>query len=293
MTTIKDILAQIPFIKFVGNKNQQIINIVAIDEINNEENAISWCRKSNSSKLENLNKGTIIVDTQEFEVQENCNYIIVENARRTFQIVLELFFKEAPRAGIAASAKIDKNVKIGKNVYIGENVVIESGCIIGDHVEILHNTTIMSTKIGNNVKIGANNTIGNIGFGYEQDEHGKYQQIIHLGNVVIDDNVEIGNNTCIDRAVLGSTYISENVKIDNLVHIAHGVFIGKNSLIIANSMIAGSSKIGENVWVAPSVSILNQKIIEQNAIIGMGAVVIRDVQENQVVVGNPARELKK
>ncbi len=94
-----------------------------------------------------------------------------------------------------------------------------------------------------------------------KNEEGKYSIIPHMGNVVIKNQVEIGNNTCIDRAVLGSTIINENVKIDNLVHISHGVSLGANSLIIANTMIAGSSIIGENVWVSPSSSILNKKVL--------------------------------
>ncbi|MBK6527865.1 MAG: hypothetical protein IPG07_21340 [Crocinitomicaceae bacterium] len=110
--------------------------------------------------------------------------------------------------------------------------------------------------------------------------------------MIIKSNVEIGNNVCIDRAVLGSTLIGENVKIDNLVHIAHGVSIGKNSLIIANSMIAGSCQIGENVWVAPSSSILQKLVLADNSLIGMGSVVVKNVEANSVVAGVPARKIK-
>lgn len=110
---------------------------------------------------------------------------------------------------------------------------------------------------------------------------------------MINDNVEIGNNTCVDKAVLGSTVLRENVKIDNLVHIAHGCDIGKNSLVIANSMIAGSVIIGENAWVAPSASILNKIKIGKNVVLGMGAVVIRNVEDNAVIIGNPGKTLNK
>ena len=132
-----------------------------------------------------------------------------------------------------------------------------------------------------------------MGFGYELNEQGVYERIKHTGNVVIGDYVEIGSNTCIDKAVLGSTYIEDHCKIDNLVHIAHGVRIGRNSVIIANSMIAGSTVIGENVWVAPSASVLNKLKIADNAFVGMGAVIIRDVEQGDVVAGNPGKVLKK
>jgi UDP-3-O-[3-hydroxymyristoyl] glucosamine N-acyltransferase len=108
---------------------------------------------------------------------------------------------------------------------------------------------------------------------------------------VIEDGVEIGNNTTIDRAVLGSTFIRKNSKIDNLVHIAHGVEIGENSLIIANAMVAGSTSIGRNVWVAPSASIINKISVGDNSIIGMGAVVVRSVSEGQTIVGNPGKDI--
>ena len=108
---------------------------------------------------------------------------------------------------------------------------------------------------------------------------------------MIEDRVEIHDNTCICRAVMGSTIIRENAKIDNLVHIAHGVEIGKNSLVIANAMIAGSAKIGENCWIAPSASILNQLEIGDDSIVGMGAVVLKSAPKNSKLVGNPSRNL--
>jgi UDP-3-O-[3-hydroxymyristoyl] glucosamine N-acyltransferase len=164
---------------------------------------------------------------------------------------------------------------------------------MGQNVKIGHNSVILdNTIIGSNVTIGCNNTIGGIGFGYEKNEFGEYELIKHIGNVVINDGVEIGNNTCIDRGVIGSTIIGENCKIDNLVHIAHGVNIGKNSLIIANSMIAGSVTIGENVWVAPSTSIINGVKIGDNSMTGIGTVVIRDIGNNELHIGIPSKKIK-
>jgi UDP-3-O-[3-hydroxymyristoyl] glucosamine N-acyltransferase len=148
------------------------------------------------------------------------------------------------------------------------------------------------TIIGENVTIGCNNTIGNYGFGYEKDSDGNYFLLQHIGNVVIHNHVEIHNNTCIDRGVLGTTEIHENTKIDNLVHIAHGVVIGRNSLVIANAMVAGSVLIGENSWIAPSVSIKNKAIIAPNTMTGIGAVILKDTDRDSTYIGNPATTME-
>jgi acetyltransferase-like isoleucine patch superfamily enzyme len=144
-----------------------------------------------------------------------------------------------------------------------------------------------------NVRIGSNCTIGAVGFGYEMSEDGLYEVIPHIGNVVLERNVEIGNNVCIDRAVLGSTFLDANVKIDNLVHISHGVSIGKNSLVIAHAMIAGNVQVGEGVWIAPCSAIRQKQKIGDNALVGLGGVVVKDVEAGDTVAGVPARSLSK
>ena len=170
--------------------------------------------------------------------------------------------------------------------------MIESDVIIGNNVRINHNTTILSdTVIHDNVSIGCNCTIGGVGFGYEMNAEGSYDVIPHIGNVEIMSGVEIGNNVCIDRAVLGSTLLKENVKVDNLVHIAHGVEIGENSLIIANAMIAGSVTIGKNVWIAPSSSIIQKLNIGDDSLVGIGSTVLKDVDKSTIVAGSPAKKI--
>ena len=296
MITVKLILEKISYSRFIGNTDYQISQIVKLSP-NLEKYQICWCSDKNLDKLSAIKCGTIICSNniEEKYFSKDCNYIITENPRLTFNSVLDLFSSDKEidfvienTASVHPLAVISSKVKIGHNVVIDKDVVIGEGTIIG------HNTVILKgVKIGKNVKIGSNNTIGSIGFGYEKESNGEYRLINHIGNVVIEDNVEIGNNTAIDRAVLGSTILRKNVKIDNLVHIAHGVEIGENSLIIANSMIGGSVKIGKNCWVAPSSSVLNQKSIGDNALIGMGAVVLKDVPDNDIVVGNPAKSLNR
>jgi UDP-3-O-[3-hydroxymyristoyl] glucosamine N-acyltransferase len=296
MITLENIINLLSPIRFIGNVNQEVKHVCALGDTDISPSYILWVSDKNISKISEVPNGTIICSELALSVPINksCAYIIVKNPRLAFQKILTNFFVEKNAPAISTTAIIDPSVKIGINVNIGHSTVIEKNCLIGDNVEIGHNNSILAnTIIGNNVKIGSNNTIGGVGFGYEKSEDGEYELIPHIGGVKIDEDVEIGNNTCIDRAVLGYTHLMKNCKIDNLVHIAHGVTIGENSLIIANAMVAGSAMIGKNVWVAPSASIINKANVGDNAVIGMGAVVLKNVDENAVVVGNPAKSLVK
>jgi len=294
MIPIKEILSKITYTKFFGDINSFVKTPTILNIENNNPHALMWASEKNIARVKGIEYGTVVCSKAFSEFRPSCNYIICANPRLTFQEVLANFFVEEDEPHISSDASIHPTVKIGKNVSLGNNVIVEKNCLIGDGVKIDHNTVIkQGTEIYSNVKIGSNCTIGGVGFGYELNEQNKYVLIPHLGNVILKEHVEIGNNACIDRAVLGSTILEENVKVDNLVHIAHGVIIGKNSLIIANSMIGGSTTIGENVWVAPSVSILNKKTIANNSYIGMGSVVIKNVEANEIIVGNPGKVLIK
>jgi UDP-3-O-[3-hydroxymyristoyl] glucosamine N-acyltransferase len=144
-------------------------------------------------------------------------------------------------------------------------------------------------KLGKNVIIHPGAVIGADGFGYELNEKGERERFPHIGGVVIGDNVEIGSNTCIDRGTLGDTIIGEGTKIDNLVHIAHNVVIGKHCSIIAQAMIGGGTKIGDHVRVAPCACIRDGLTIGDGALIGMGSVVTKNVDEGATVYGVPAK----
>ena len=294
MIDLKQILNSISYVKYEGNLNLYIEKPVQADSNYFDSNTITWISKKNSHLFKKINKGVIICDIDSPIEYKTCTYILTKNPRLAFSEILSKFFVKEEKPYISKSSIIHSSVSIGQNVTIDDFVVIEEGSKIGNFSKIGAGSIIKrNTIIGNNVIIGCNNTIGGVGFGYEKNEKGNYGIIPHIGNVVIKNQVEIGNNTCIDRAVLGSTIINENVKIDNLVHISHGVIIGANSLIIANSMIAGSSIIGEDVWISPSSSILNKKCIGNNSVIGMGAVVLKDVKEGQIIIGNPGKELIK
>ncbi|WKK78959.2 DapH/DapD/GlmU-related protein [Marivirga arenosa] len=297
MLKLKDIISEIKYSSFIGAEETRIEKLAPAKDFQNFTSAtLCWVSKKHEAIISDIKSGSIICgqDVDSSLLKDNCNYILVKDPRNTFSEIINKFFKKQDPVGISKSAKIEEDVQVGQNVWLGENVVIESGCIIGDNVKISHNSVIKSeTIIEENVTIGSNTTIGGVGFGYEKDEKGFFYLINHIGNVVLKRNVEIGNNVCIDRAVLGSTLLGENVKVDNLVHIAHGVDIGENSVVIANAMVAGSVEIGANTWVAPSSSILNGLKIGSDTLIGIGAVVRKNVEDSDIIVGNPGKSIKR
>ncbi|MBL0070353.1 MAG: hypothetical protein IPP34_00200 [Bacteroidetes bacterium] len=229
----------------------------------------------------------INVEGKAFLFHDNPKKILVDYCVKFLD-----FEKPNSYSEIHPSAVIEPGAVIGNCVKLGANVYIDATSVIGNSCTILANTVINNSSIGNYVKIGSNNTIGGYGFGYNKLNSGDIELFPHYGRVVLKDHVEIGNNTCIDRGSLSDTIIGKGVKIDNLVHIAHNVVIGENSLIIACSMIAGSVEIGPNSWVAPAGTIRNAIKLGKNSTVGLGSVVTKDVADNEVVIGNPAMAIK-
>ena len=184
--------------------------------------------------------------------------------------------------------KIDPSANIGQNAFIANDVTIGANTTVEPNVCIFPNT-----HIGRNCIIRASATIGSSGFGFEREDDGTPIAFPHLGGVIIGDNVEIGACTCIAQGTLGNTVIQDNVKIDNLVHVAHNCIIERNVFLIACAELSGGVRIKENSWVAPNASV-NQKIcVGANSLIGLGAVVVKDVVENDIVAGNPAKSIKR
>lgn len=285
-----------------ANFFQEIKSPRAIEECT--DSSISFIANKYSGKLKETLDSTkcncIIVDKEIAQETDLSNYpekafIISENAKNDLIAFCSFFLGFAAKnqqTEIHPSAVIEENASIGKYAKIGANVVIEAKVIIGDYCTIDANSILKSgTEIGDNVEIGSNNVIGGVGFGYSQNESGEYYQFPHYGKVILKDNVHIGNSTCIDRGSLSDTTLHEGVKVDNLVHIAHNVQIGKNSLIIAHAMIAGSVIIGENCWIAPSSCIRNAVKIGDNVTVGLASTVTKNVASNSTVIGSPAMPL--
>jgi UDP-3-O-[3-hydroxymyristoyl] glucosamine N-acyltransferase len=240
---------------------------------------------------------------------ETLTLIRVADAYGSFAKLLEAYSQfKRPRPGIHASAVIDASVVVGENVHIGAGVVIEAGASIGnnavimaqsylgEHVKIGDFTMVhpgvkvySECVIGSNCTLHAGVIIGADGFGFAPQADNRYAKVPQIGNVVVEDRVEIGANTAIDRATLGSTFIREGVKLDNLIQVAHNVEIGKNTVIAALTGIAGSTKIGENCMIGGQVGIAGHLTIANGVKIaaqtGISASVLK---ENVVLQGTPA-----
>jgi UDP-3-O-[3-hydroxymyristoyl] glucosamine N-acyltransferase len=267
---------------------------------------ITFLNKKYENEIDNILKSTksrlIIVEmdllskVMNTNILKNVVLIGSENPKNDLINAVNHFFPQnAGTPTIDPSSRIHQNCKIGSNTSIGPNVVIEEDVKIGENCEIEANTVIKKgTLIGNNVRIKSCTVIGGYGFGYDKSENEiEYQFLPHFGKVIIEDNVDIGSNTCLDRGSLSDTIIRKGVKIDNLVHIAHNVDIGENSLIIACSMVAGSVIIGENCWIAPAASIRNGIKIGKNSTVGLGSVLTNDIGDNKTVLGVPAVDIEE
>jgi UDP-3-O-[3-hydroxymyristoyl] glucosamine N-acyltransferase len=238
--------------------------------------------------------------------------IRVKNARIAIAKVLPLFFPpETPAAGIHASAVVDPSAQIdatasvgphcvvGAGVSLGKNTVLMGGnhvgrdSRIGDDVCLHPNVVIYArTQIGNRVSIHAGTTIGSDGYGYVFDQ-GRHRKMLQVGNVVIHDDVEIGSNTSIDRGALGSTVIGQGTKIDNLVHVAHNVVMGRHCLIMGQVGFAGSTQLSDYVVIASQSGIGGHLKLGAQSTIGAKSGVMRDVAAGDTVLGYPSSSDKQ
>jgi UDP-3-O-[3-hydroxymyristoyl] glucosamine N-acyltransferase len=281
-----------------GDPSRTFSGINAIDEASTDD--FTFCSKKGEIGYElitNSKAKIVLTDISladhDYRDQEKT-LVFVNNPRLWYIKCLKSLFPIKKRSGIHPTAIIGKDCQIGEDIYIGPNTVIEDNVTIGKHTQIQNGVHIISgVKIGENVQIDSGCVIGGDGFGFERLENKELEKFPHYGSVVIHDNVELGANTCVDRGTLKNTIIGAGTKIDNLVHIAHNVKIGENCVIVCLSCIAGSVEIGDNSWVAPLAAIKNGLKIGKNSTVGMGAVVIRDVEDGDVVAGVPAKSLKK
>jgi UDP-3-O-[3-hydroxymyristoyl] glucosamine N-acyltransferase len=239
-------------------------------------------------------------------------FVLVEDTYLAAAIVLEKFYpKEMPAFGIHEYSQVSKDAVISVKAHIGAFVVIEAGSSIGDgsvimpfsyigrnvkigsNTKIHPNTSIMDgTIIGSNVTIHSGSCVGADGFGYVKERSGKRRKIPQVGIVIIEDNVEIGANTCIDRAMLKATVIRKGAKIDNLVQIAHNAEIGENAIIAGQSGVSGSTVIRSGAILAGQVGIADHLVVGKNSIVLAQSGVSKDIPDGKVYWGYPADDAR-
>jgi UDP-3-O-[3-hydroxymyristoyl] glucosamine N-acyltransferase len=218
---------------------------------------------------------------------EFSGVLFSDNPRLTFIKALNFLLSEIGFSTWDSPSVIHPTAKIG------QNVVIEDGCFVGANTIIEHNVVLHAgTRIGENSRIRSCSSIGGDGFGFERLLDGTPLRFPHLGGVVIGDDVEIGSCTAVARGTLSDTVIEDNVKIDNLVHIAHNCLVRNGAFVIACAEISGGVEVGRNSWIAPNSCTHQKIVIGDDSIVGLGAVVTKDVSAKSVYAGNPAKKIR-
>lgn len=294
-----------------GNPEQTVNKLAKIEE--GEPNAITFL--SNLAYQDHLytTDASVAIVNSDYEltqaIKPTLTLVKVEDARMAFGKLLAAYQQmRNSKTGIHPSAVVAESSQVGENVYIAPNVSIGEGCkignncrleagvqigdmvTIGDNTQILQNAIIHSdTVIGNHCAIYSGAIIGGDGFGFAPSSMNNYQKVVHIGNVVIEDHVEIGSNTTIDKGTLGSTKIKKGVKLDNLIQIGHNVEIGENTVMAAQCGVAGSAKIGKNCMIGGQVGIVGHLSIADGVKIAAQSGIGQTIkEENSLWQGSPA-----
>lgn len=289
-----------------GNKDAKVHTFAKIEE--GTEGAISFLSNPKYTHYLYNTKSSIVIVNEDLELEKDVDatLIRVKNAYESIAKLLQIYEASkpkktgiAPQAYIAPSAKLGNNCYVGPFAYVGEGAEIGDGCqiyphaVIGDNVKVgtncifYPNTTIyQGCEIGNNVTIHAGSVIGADGFGFAPGADG-YDKIPQIGIVVIEDNVEIGANTCVDRSTMGATVIHKGVKLDNLVQVAHNVEIGENTVMSAQVGIAGSTKVGSWCMFGGQVGLAGHITIGDKTFLGAQSGVPGSLKGGEELIGTP------
>ena len=297
-----------------GEPGTKVSNLSKIEE--GREGTMTFLANPKYTQFIYTTLASIVVVSKDFTPSQPiaATLIRVEDPYQSFAKLLEMFNsmtaskKEvSSQAFIASTAKTGKDLSIGAFSYIGENALLGDNVsvypqvYIGDNVRIGNNSVIFpgvkiyrDCIIGNDCTLHSGVIIGSDGFGFAPQNDNNYQKIPQIGNVILEDHVEVGSNTTIDRATLGSTVIRKGVKLDNLIQVAHNVEIGENTVIAAQTGISGSTKIGKNCMIAGQVGIIGHITIADGVKIGAQSGIGGSItQEGAMVLGSPAIDVKK
>ena len=291
-----------------GNPNVEVSSLSKIEE--GKEGTLSFLSNPKYTPFIYKTNASIVIVNKDFnpENEIKSTLIRVDDSYKSFSKLLEYYNQyKLSITGIESPISVDESSSygtdcyigaftyIGKHVKIGDNVKIYPNTYIGDNTTIGDNTVIFSgvkiyseTIVGNNCFINSGAIVGADGFGFAPNENGEYSKIPQIGNVIIEDHVDIGAGTTIDRATLGSTIIRRGVKLDNQIQIAHNVDVGENTVIAAQTGIAGSTKIGKNCQIGGQVGIVGHITIGNNVKIQAQSGIGRSIKDNEVIQGSPA-----
>ena len=294
--------------EIVGNPKVVVTTLAKIEE--GHTGALAFLSNPKYEHYIYTTQASIVIVNKSFEPTHPvaATMIRVEDAYSCFAKLLELYIANKPqKQGQSPLASIDPSATIGEDAYIGAYAVIEQGVKVGNHCKIYpqvylgdgvrlgNNVTLFAgvkiyeaCVVGDNVTIHAGSVIGADGFGFAPNEKGEFNKIPQIGNVKIEDNVEIGANTCIDRATMGSTVIHKGVKLDNLIQVGHNVTIGANTVAAAQVGIAGSSKVGAQCMFGGQVGIAGHLQIADWVQIASQSGISNNVAEGMTVMGTPA-----
>ena len=294
--------------EIVGNPEARVSKLAKIEE--GEKGALTFLANPKYKQYIYSTAASITIVSKDFspEKELTTTLIKVEDAYKAFSTLLEYYNQvKLNKSGIEEPVYVSESASYGENVYLGafaylgnnvklgDNVKIYPNVYIGDNVTIGDNSTVFSgAKIYSETVVGAYCTIhsgavvGADGFGFAPNDNGEFDKVPQTGNVILEDHVDIGASTTIDRATLGSTVIRRGVKLDNHIQIAHNVEIGKNTVIAAQTGIAGSTKIGENCMIGGQVGIVGHITIGNNVKIQAQSGIGRNVKDNEVLQGSPA-----
>ena len=292
----------------VGNPDVEVSKLSKIEE--GTEGSLTFLANPKYKSFIYSTKASITIVNKSFEPENGVTttLIKVEDAYKSFSKLLEYYNQiKMNKSGIEQPSFISESAKYGESIYvgaftyigdnvkIGENVKIFPNTYIGDNVTIGENTVLFAGAkiyseciIGNNCVINSGVIIGADGFGFMPNEKGEYSKVPQTGNVVLEDYVDIGAGTTIDRATLGSTIIRKGVKLDNQIQIAHNVEIGENTVIAAQTGIAGSTKIGKNCQIGGQVGIAGHITIGNNVKVQAQSGIGRNVSDNEILQGSPS-----
>jgi UDP-3-O-[3-hydroxymyristoyl] glucosamine N-acyltransferase len=292
---ISEVLADLgsSLVAFHGSRTVRFARPMPLDVA--EPDAVTFCRAGHprAADLVRETRASVVICGSELATFENVPtdkaVVVVADPRLEFlRIVRRWFAEPKPAPGIHQTAVLHPEAKVDPSAYVGPGCnigrcVVGAGSVLQGNVHLYDRVTI-----GKNVTIHAGAVIGGPGFGYQQNELGEWEHFPHIGGVTIEDDVEIGANTCIDRGTLADTLIRSGAKIDNLVHIAHNVVVGEHAVIIGTAQVAGSVVIGDHAWISPSATIINGVKIGRHTTIGLGSVIVKDVPDYAKTMGQPA-----